>query len=68
MRSKLLASSPTMEGIKKLICDYYYGSPKTLEASANQENLWYVIGTKGVLQGVFVCQKKGRYRFCMRGE
>lgn len=55
---QLLASSNTLEGIKGSINRFYCGEEKEVQG----EN---VIGSKGILEGVRVILKRGRYRFEM---
>jgi hypothetical protein len=63
MTSKLLASSSTLEGIQKLITDFYCSSTITLEQVSKKE--WNVFTLKGLCKGVKVYLKKNRYRFEM---
>jgi hypothetical protein len=58
---KLLASAPTIEGIKRMIAEYFYGGEK--ELTANGENTWNVSGNKGLIIQYRVVLKKSRYRF-----
>lgn len=53
---KLLASSPSLDGIIKQISRYYYGSTIHLEGEK-------VFNLKGEIKGVRVIEKRGRYRF-----
>ena len=61
MSTKLLASSGSFEGIKKLISEYYFGSTITLKPV--NKNLWEISTGKGLCKGFYVVNKKGRYRF-----
>ena len=63
-KPKLLASSPTLDGIKGLIAKFYYGEKKLVEVSPNN---FTIHGAKGKLDGVYVVFSKGRYRF-MQGD
>jgi|APGre2960657404_1045060.scaffolds.fasta_scaffold74704_5 hypothetical protein len=58
MKWELLASSSTLEGIKGSIKRFYCGEGKEVSG----EN---VIGSKGIIEGVRVILKRGRYRFEM---
>ena len=60
MKTTLLASSATFDGIKSVIAKYYY-SEKDLIPLAPDE--WQIIGKNGVLKDMRVILKKGRYRF-----
>lgn len=61
----LLASSPTMDGIKDCIREFYCGSAKVLFPRG--DNLWAVgnIYDDKILEGVRVVKKRNRYRFEM---
>lgn len=56
MKNKLLASSKTLEGIIKLISDYYMGSTITIVDEK-------VYNKKGIISDVCVVNKKGSFRF-----
>ena len=60
MKTTLLASSPTLDGIKAVIAKFYYSEKELLPVSANE---WQIIGKNGALNGVRVIFKKGRYLF-----
>ena len=60
MKTALLASSATFDGIKSVIAKFYY-SEKDLIPLAPDE--WKIIGKMGVLKYARVILKKGRYRF-----
>ena len=60
MRTTLLASSPTLDGIKSVIAKFYYSEKELLSLSANE---WQIIGKNGALNGVRVVLKGKRYRF-----
>ncbi len=56
-----IASSPSLDGIKKMISDYYFGSTISLVEVGN--NTFEVHNAKGVRPSVEVVKKAGRYRF-----
>jgi len=58
----LIASSPTKEGIEKLIGDYYYSKNISLKKLDDKDE-YEVSNSKGKINGVKVIVKKGRYRF-----
>ena len=60
MKTTLLGSSATLDGIKTVIAKFYYSEKELLSLSANE---WSVIGKNGVLKGVRVILKGKRYRF-----
>ena len=60
MKTTLLASSPTFDGIKAVIAKFYYGERELISVSDNE---WKIIGKMGVLKYARVILKKGRYRF-----
>ena len=60
MKTTLLGSSATLDGIKAVIAKYYYGEKKLLSIAPNE---WNIIGKNGALNGMRVILKKGRYRF-----
>ena len=60
MKTTLLASSPTLDGIKSVIAKFYYSEKELLSVSANE---WQIIGKNGVLKYVRVILNGGRYRF-----
>ena len=60
MRTTLLGSSSTLEGIKAVIAKFYYSEKELTSLSPNE---WSVIGKNGVLKGVRVILKGKRYRF-----
>ena len=60
MKTTLLGSSATLDGIKSVITKYYYGEKELLSVFPNE---WQIIGKNGVLKGVRVILKKGIYRF-----
>lgn len=63
MATRLLASSPTLEGINKCIKSFYFGSEK--ELTEVEPNKWSVSGKNGTLEGIRVIKKGSRYRFEM---
>ena len=60
MKTTLLGSSSTLDGIKAVITKFYYSEKELLSLSANE---WKIIGKNGVLKGVRVVLKGKRYRF-----
>jgi hypothetical protein len=60
MKTTLLGSSPTLEGITKVITAFYMGS--TIEL-VDDLGCWQVVNKRGVIPGVRVVIKRGRYRF-----
>lgn len=61
--SKLLASSPTLEGITKVISDYFFGSTITLDKVSDRPEVHSVSNKRGVLPDYRVVKKGKRYRF-----
>lgn len=60
MKTTLLGSAPTLDGIKTVIAKFYYSEKELISLSANE---WQIIGKNGAINGVRVIFKKGRYRF-----
>ena len=60
MKTTLLGSSATLDGIKTIIAKFYYSEKELLSLSANE---WQIIGKNGVLKDMRVILKRGRYRF-----
>lgn len=60
MKTTLLASSPTLDGIKAVIAKFYHFEKELLPVSANE---WQIIGKNGVLKYARVIFNGGRYRF-----
>ena len=60
MKTTLLASSATFDGIKSIVEKFYYSEKELLPVSDNE---WQIIGKNGVLKDMRVILKKGRYRF-----
>ena len=60
MKTTLLASSATFDGIKSVIAKFYYGEKDLLPVASNE---WQIIGKNGVINDMRVILKKGRYRF-----
>ena len=60
MKTTLLGSSATFDGIKSVIAKFYYSEKELLPVSDNE---WKIIGKMGVLNNMRVILKKGRYRF-----
>ena len=60
MKTTLLGSSSTLDGIKSVIAKFYYSEKDLIPVASNE---WQIIGKNGVLKGVRVILKKGIYRF-----
>ena len=60
MKTTLLGSSATLECIKSVITKFYYSEKELLPVAANE---WQIVGKNGVLNGMRVILKRGRYRF-----
>ena len=60
MKTILLGSSATLDGIKAVIAKFYYSEKELLSVSDNE---WQIIGKNGVINDMRVILKKGRYRF-----
>ena len=60
MKTTLLGSSPTLDGIKAAIAKFYYGEKEILSLVTNE---WQIVGKNGVKKGVRVVLKGKRYRF-----
>ena len=60
MKTTLLASAPTLDGIKAVIAKFYYSEKDLLPVAPNE---WSVIGKNGVINGMRVILKGKRYRF-----
>ena len=60
MKTILLGSSATLDGIKAVIAKFYYGEKELLSVAPNE---WQIIGKNGVINDMRVILKKGRYRF-----
>ena len=60
MKTTLLGSSSTLEGIKAVIAKFYYSEKDLIPVAANE---WKIIGKNGPLNGVRVILKGKRYRF-----
>ena len=60
MKTTLLGSSSTLDGIKSVIAKFYYGEKELLSVFPNE---WQIIGKNGVINDMRVILKKGRYRF-----
>ena len=60
MKTTLLGSSPTLDGIKAVIAKFYYGERELISVSPTE---WKIIGRMGVLKYARVILKGGRYRF-----
>lgn len=60
MKTTLLGSAPTFDGIKAVIAKFYYSEKELLSVATNE---WQIVGKNGVINDMRVILKKGRYRF-----
>ena len=60
MKTTLLCSASTLDGIKNVIAKFYYGEKELLSLATNE---WQITGKNGALNGVRVILKNKRYRF-----
>lgn len=60
MKTTLLGSSATLDGIKAVISKFYYSEKDLIHVAPNE---WSIIGKNGVIKGVRVVLKGKRYRF-----
>ena len=60
MKTILLGSSATLDGIKSIVEKFYCSEKELLPVSDNE---WQIVGKNGVLNDMRVILKKGRYRF-----
>ena len=60
MKTTLVGSSATLDGIKSVIAKFYYFEKELISVAPNE---WQIIGKNGVLNGMRVILKNGRYRF-----
>ena len=60
MKTTLLASSATLDGIKAVIAKFYHSGKELLSLVTNE---WQIIGKNGTIKGVRVVLKGKRYRF-----
>lgn len=58
MKNTVFATSPTKEGIVKCLNQFYYSTTFTFNASTGE-----IFNSKGLVNGVEVVYKKGRYIF-----
>jgi hypothetical protein len=61
VKRKLLASSSSMEEIKKAIGKYWYSN--SIELVPELENIWKVKNGNGIVEEFYVILKQKRYRF-----
>lgn len=66
MKTRLLASSGSLDGINKMVAQFYCGDKELKQVPDKDE--WEIYGSRGLLEGVRVIKKKGRYRFEMIEE
>jgi|694.fasta_scaffold32198_24 hypothetical protein len=60
-KGKLIATSPSLESMTKLINNYFYSTTFYLEPKNDKE--YSVFNKKGLLPDLIVVKKGGRYRF-----
>jgi len=60
-KGKLLASAPSLDGIKEMIGKYWYSKEIVLQKTS--DDTWSVANGKGLQKGYKVVLKGGRYRF-----
>ena len=60
---QLYGSASSLDGIKKIIAQFYYGDPASYSFTATGSDTWSISGPKGIKPGVVVRKSKGRYRF-----
>ena len=60
MKTTLLGSSATLDGIKSVIEKFYYSEKELISVAPNE---WQVYGKNGEIKGVRVILKGKRYRF-----
>ena len=60
MKTTLLGSSATFDGIKMIVEQFYHSKKELISVSDNE---WKIIGRMGVLKYSRVILKNGRYRF-----
>lgn len=60
MKTTLLGSSATFDGIKSIVEQFYNSKKELISVSDNE---WKIIGRMGVLKYSRVILKNGRYRF-----
>lgn len=60
MKTTLLGSSATFDGIKRIVEQFYHSKKELISVSDNE---WKIIGRMGVLKYSRVILKNGRYRF-----
>ena len=63
MKYSIIASSPSLDGIRKHIAAFYYGATVTLTPHETNANTWTVSTGKGLCPSVIVRNVNGRYRF-----
>ncbi len=61
--TQLLATSPSLDGIQKLISQYLYGSTITLDKTSDRPETYSVSTKKGKSNNFRVIKKGKRYRF-----
>ncbi len=61
--SKLLGTSPSLESVKKLLADFWYGDAKDYSFNEVSDNEWTINNSKGLVDGFRIIKKNNRYRF-----
>lgn len=64
-KNTLLGSSGTIEGIQKIIADFYYSKPENFGIVFFCDKLAHIFNKNGKMEGVIVVKKANRYRFEM---
>ena len=66
IKNKLVASSSSLESIKKMIGEYFYSNEIALKQI--DKNSWNISNGLKSLNSFIVKKAKGRYRFERKGE
>ena len=60
---QLYGSASSLDGIKKIVAQFYYGDPASYSFIETSPDTWSISGPKGIKPGVVVRKAKGRFRF-----
>lgn len=60
--TKLIGSSPNLETLLKAICERYFYSQVEAREEAGK---WFLVNSKGIINGFHIVKKGKRYRFEM---
>ena len=60
---QLYGSASSLDGMKKIIAQFYYGDPANYSFTETGPDTWSISGPKGIKSGVVVRKAKGRFRF-----